>query len=519
VLLVDDRHENLLALEATLEPLGVQLVRASSAQDALDLVLRNDFAVIILDVQMPGMDGYEVARRIKAMAPPRLTPIIFVTALDRERRQVHAGYESGAVDYLFKPLDPELLRQKVMAFVRLHEDHEAEARRQRQRYADLTEDAALAERRYRTLFDSLDEGFCIVELIYDADGAPIDVLYLETNPAFVRQSGLENAVGHRASELVSGLDPNRLDRYARIVATGESIRFERKLPQLGRWFDVFAFRIGRSEDHHIAVLFTDITAQKEGELERERLSSALNAERERLADVFRQAPVAAAVLRGRSAPELVYELVNPRYVEMLRPHGEPVGRTVEEVVPERSSIVLGALQSVLDTGEPFLATDFPVPIDRDGDGVLEEYYFNFVFHPLIETDRSVSGIVAIGTEVTESVRARREAERLQHEAERARDEAERAHKRTARLQSLTAALAGTRTVDDVAAVVVAQAVDATGANSGMLMLRDPDGAEMATIVRQTGLGAVVPSRYQRVPLSAPGVTTECMRTGEPQWIE
>ena len=142
MLLVDDRPENLLAFEATLEPLGVRLVRANNASEALQHVLNEDFAVIVLDVQMPGMDGYEVARHIKAMAPPRLTPIIFVTALDSDRRQVHAGYASGAVDYLFKPLDPDVLRQKVSAFIRLFEEKEAEARRQRKRYADLTEAAA-----------------------------------------------------------------------------------------------------------------------------------------------------------------------------------------------------------------------------------------------------------------------------------------------------------------------------------------------------------------------------------------
>jgi signal transduction histidine kinase len=107
---------------------------------------------------------------------------------------------------------------------------------------------------------------------------------------------------------------------------------------------------------------------------------------------------------------------------------------------------------------------------------------------------------------------------LQHVAEQARDEAERAHGRTARLQALTSVLAGTRSVDDVAAVVVAQAVEATGATTGMLALLDA-GAGEATIVRQTGLGRVLPSQYQRFPLSAPGTTTLCLRTGEPQWIE
>ncbi len=399
VLLVDDHPENLLAFEATLEPLGLQLVRARSAAEALQQVAAHDFAVIVLDVEMPGMNGVEVARRIKQMAPPRLTPIIFVTALDHDRRQVHDGYESGAVDYLFKPLDPDVLRQKVAAFVRLWRDRQAEELRDRQRYADLAEGKLRhSEARYRALFESLDEGFCIVEMLFDADGAPVDYRFLETNPAFVRQSGLANATGRRVRELIPGIEQHWIERYARVALTGEASRFQGESSRLNRWFDVFTFRVGRPEDRHVAMLFTDVTAAKEGELERERLLRALDAE------------------------------------------------------------------------------------------------------------------------VTESVRARRHAEHLQHVAEVARDEAERAHRRTARLQSLTAALAAARTVEDVASVVVAQAVEATGASTGMLALREA-GAQEATIVRQTGLASVVPAEYQRLPLSAPGSTAKCLRTGEPQWVE
>jgi CheY-like chemotaxis protein len=127
ILLVDDRPANLLSLEALLDSLAVQLVRATSADEALAAVRQGEFAVILLDVQMPGMDGYEVARRIKALEAPRVTPVIFLTALDADRRHVQAGYESGAVDYLFKPLDPDVLRAKVRAFAQMNvAQHSAE---------------------------------------------------------------------------------------------------------------------------------------------------------------------------------------------------------------------------------------------------------------------------------------------------------------------------------------------------------------------------------------------------------
>jgi PAS domain S-box-containing protein len=120
ILLVDDRPENLLALEAILEPLGHTLIRAQSGEEALRAVLRHDFAVILLDVQMPGMNGFEVARIVKSRERTRHIPIIFLTAISKEDEYVFTGYSVGAIDYLFKPFQPEILRSKVAALVDLH---------------------------------------------------------------------------------------------------------------------------------------------------------------------------------------------------------------------------------------------------------------------------------------------------------------------------------------------------------------------------------------------------------------
>lgn len=147
VLLVDDRPENLLALEAILEPLGLRLVRAGSSAEALRQVLNDQFAVILLDVEMPGTDGLETARLIKRRSKSEHVPIIFLTALDHDRRFVTLGYESGAVDYLFKPVDPAVLRAKVSAFVELDRLRDALARQQSRRFADLA--VRESEERYR----------------------------------------------------------------------------------------------------------------------------------------------------------------------------------------------------------------------------------------------------------------------------------------------------------------------------------------------------------------------------------
>ena len=116
VLLVDDRPENLLALEGVLKPLGARLVKARSGEDALLHLLRETFAVILLDVQMPRLDGLQAAELIKQREQTRHIPIIFITALSRETAYIFKGYEQGAVDYLLKPIDPEILRAKVRVF-------------------------------------------------------------------------------------------------------------------------------------------------------------------------------------------------------------------------------------------------------------------------------------------------------------------------------------------------------------------------------------------------------------------
>jgi PAS domain S-box-containing protein len=120
ILIVDDRSENLLALEAILEPLGQNLVRASSGEDALRCLLERDIAVILLDVQMPGMNGFETAQLIKSRERSKYIPIIFLTAISKEQEYVFQGYEVGAVDYIFKPFQPEILRSKVSVFVDLY---------------------------------------------------------------------------------------------------------------------------------------------------------------------------------------------------------------------------------------------------------------------------------------------------------------------------------------------------------------------------------------------------------------
>ena len=130
ILLVDDRDENLLALAAILEPTGYRLVKARSGEEALKALLQDDFAVILLDVQMPRLDGFQTAELIRTRERTRNVPIIFVTAISKAPENVFRGYGAGAVDYLFKPVDPVVLRSKVEVFGELYERGRALAERE-----------------------------------------------------------------------------------------------------------------------------------------------------------------------------------------------------------------------------------------------------------------------------------------------------------------------------------------------------------------------------------------------------
>jgi PAS domain S-box-containing protein len=155
VLLVDDRPENLLALETILEPLGQTLLQAHSGEDALRQLLRHDIAVILLDVQMPELDGFETAALIKQRERTSHVPIIFVTAISKDEEQVFRGYSVGAVDYVFKPFNPEVLRSKVSVFIELHDKNE-QLRRQAEQLKDqeLAELRRESEERYRFLAEA-----------------------------------------------------------------------------------------------------------------------------------------------------------------------------------------------------------------------------------------------------------------------------------------------------------------------------------------------------------------------------
>ncbi len=277
--------------------------------------------------------------------------------------------------------------------------------------------------RYRTLFELIDEGFCVVEVLFDERERAVDYRFVEINPAFVQQTGLEGAAGRRMRELAPAHEEHWFEIYGKVALTGEPVRFEAPADSLHRWFDVYALRVGRPEERKVAILFTDVTEAKAAERERERLLRALEVERARLSEVFRRAPSFIVTMRG---PELRYEFVNEAYYQLIGDR-DVLGKPLLEAIPE-----IGAQQfeEILDqvrrTGEPWVGRETPVQLQRTPGAPLETRYLDVVFQALAEANGTRSGVVAHGHDVTEQVLARREVERLLVESEQARADAEAA---------------------------------------------------------------------------------------------
>jgi PAS domain S-box-containing protein len=287
ILLVDDQEENLLALEAVLEPLGQRLVRATSGEEALAKLLREEFALILLDVQMPNMDGFQTATFIKGRAKTQHIPIIFLTALSKELHHMFRGYSAGAVDYVVKPFDPMILRSKVQVFVDLYRK-ELELR--------------ASEERFRTAFENAPIGVALVTV---GEGRIIEV-----NRALARMLGRPEAVfiGHPLSEAVHPEDAGLL----RLDGPSE-LRFMR-LDGVPLWAEMNASEVqdGGGRAQHVIVQVEDITERKEAERERAARAKerAARAEAEAVAETMgKLQAVTDVALRHLTLNELLQEVL------------------------------------------------------------------------------------------------------------------------------------------------------------------------------------------------------------------
>lgn len=263
ILLVDDKLENLLALEAILEKLGENLVRATSGEEALRCLLHQDFAVILLDVQMPGMDGFETATLIRNRGRSRHTPIIFLTAFSTSDQMLFKGYALGAVDYLLKPLDPNILTSKVTVFVELFKKTEAVKQQAAQLVAVNTE-LRQSEERFRSL------STCSPVGIFETDTEG-NCKY--TNPRYQAICGLKAAesLEKRWLESVHAEDRERaIASWSAYIYEGrdysEEFRFQTAQASI-RWVQVRSSPMLSSQGELLGYVGTleDITERKQAE--------------------------------------------------------------------------------------------------------------------------------------------------------------------------------------------------------------------------------------------------------------
>jgi len=197
-----------------------------------------------------------------------------------------------------------------------------------------------SEERYHTLFDSIDEGFCVIEMLFDSDDTPHDYRFLEVNPAFGKQSGLHDAVGKRMRELAPNHETHWFETYGKVAATGTPMRFVNEAESLGRWFDVYAFRLGGPESRRVAILFTDIT-------DRRRMSDELQQHAVDLAEADRRKneflALLAHELRNPLAP-----ILNALQILRLKENSREDVQSASEMMERQISQMVRLVDDLLD---------------------------------------------------------------------------------------------------------------------------------------------------------------------------
>ncbi|WP_255298534.1 PAS domain S-box protein [Brevibacillus dissolubilis] len=309
ILLVDDRTENLLALEAVLDSPNYRLVSAQSGEEALRHVLKEDFAVILLDVQMPGLNGFETAKLIREREKSRHIPIIFITAISQTMEHVARGYAVGAIDYIFKPFQPELLRMKIEGFIRLHK-YQEQIRLQSEmlKYrAQELENLTLELQKTEALARAIGETSVDTILTLAETGEII-----MTNPA------VREMFGYQMEEL-TGQSVELLLPQIRSVVTATSQIIEMTAQRKDGTFFPVEIHIGKAHvtpENFIVCSIRDITERKQQYIQLESLvaerTQELQKSRDLFGKIFKASPSLIAI---RSMEDQRYIDVNESFLQ------------------------------------------------------------------------------------------------------------------------------------------------------------------------------------------------------------
>ena len=402
ILAVDDKPANLIALERALASVPARIVKATSGEEALAVSLRHQFALAILDVQMPGMDGYELAEILLADPATARTPIIFVTAAYSDEAHLFKGYGAGAVDYMVKPYDPAILVSKVNVFLELA--------RHRFGLEDAVEERTRAlrasEARYRTLFETMAQG-----VVYqDATGRIV-----EANPAAQRilgRSGPELLGRDSVDSAWAAIREDGHDfpghEHPAMVAlrTGQPVRdvvmgLQRPGDGSPVWINIDAtpqFRPGEREPHQVYTTFSDITARREAERKVEASERALRT-------VFESIEDGILVI---DADTFSLQLANGGMGRLLgRPAPLHPGSPLAELLPAEH---LGRLRAHAALRQEGASSILDLPIRRS-DGT--EAVADVLLAPIDLRGRRC--LLVVFRDMTERRREERERERLQAE--------------------------------------------------------------------------------------------------------
>ena len=430
VLVVDDTPSNLLAMTAVLGPLGVRVVQAASGLEALSRVHDEEFAVVLLDVQMPVMDGFEVARRIRATDGGRELPIIFLTALHRDESYMRRGYAVGAADYITKPFDADVLRARVKAFVDLFQQREAVRRTQvalrtrerddAMRRAVVFERIATAALETQDLPAFLRELLQIMLSVSDvADSATIllrsgEMLHVHAS-AVATQEPIDEHFSVRIGDGFAG----------RIAATRKPLELANASEQPG----IMPSLLSRgtrglfgapllSEGQVLGVAHVGSTRASAFTERDKRLLLAVadraawavgkQQERARVHAIVNAAPALIAIFRG---PEHGYELANPSFERFFGPVAADSVAAADAVHPS----IRHAIEGVRRTGSPVFIPELAVESRSEPDSTR---FLNLTAQPMLGVAGGLESVLVFAVDVTSEVRARREIEA--HQAERAR---------------------------------------------------------------------------------------------------
>jgi PAS domain S-box-containing protein len=408
ILLVDDRVENLVALEAILEPLGQNLIRAHSGEEALRQLLVHDVAVILLDVQMPGLDGFETAALIKQRERTRGVPIIFVTAISKDEQHVFRGYSTGAVDYIFKPLNPDILRSKVAAFVEIYQrGHDLQRQAELLRERELVAARRESEQRYRALADAMPQ------IVWTAGPDGKATYY---NRRWFDYTGLEPGPveGNEWMQFIHPDDLKRtLDHQRESLASGDVFEIEYRIRGLD---GAYRWHLGRAVPRRRATgeidfwvgTATDIDAHKRNEQAQDFL--------------LRADAVLAVSLDYRRTLQAVAQLAVPEIadwcaIDLVEPdgtirslavvHSDPAktafARELRERYPPNQES--GAVVEAIRTRESQLVADIPeealrvAAVDELHLDLLHELGLrSYMCVPLVIRDETVGAITLVGAE-------------------------------------------------------------------------------------------------------------------------